>query len=225
VAKRAYGQYCCVAAALDVVGERWTLLLVRELLPGPRRYKDLLANLPGISAGLLSARLKALEAEGIVRRTVLPPPASVTAYELTDAGRELQGAITSLGRWGLRWVLREPQPDDVFRPGWAVTGMNVTFRPEAARGVHETYEFRIDGEVFHARVDDGTVATAQGPAWRPDLVVTTDSRTFLASAAGRLPRGKARRAIATEGDAAAATRCLEIFGLPLTIADAAAARA
>src|SRR5712691_3728539 len=98
--RRSYNQYCALARALDVVGERWTLLLVRELLLGPRRYKDLLDGLPGIGTNLLADRLKHLEDAGMIRRVVLPPPAGSAVYELTELGRRLEPAVFELGRWG-----------------------------------------------------------------------------------------------------------------------------
>src|SRR5438270_8716701 len=102
--KRSYDQYCAVARGLDVIGDRWTLLLVRDLLLGPKRYKDLLEGLPGIGTNLLAARLKELEAAGIVRRGVLPPPAGSSVYELTDKGQALEPAILALGRWGAQFL-------------------------------------------------------------------------------------------------------------------------
>src|SRR5918995_3325809 len=98
--KRRYDQYCALARTLDVVGERWTLLLVRELLLGPRRYKDLLAGLPGIGTNLLAERLRHLEEFGLVRRRSLPPPAGSRVYELTELGRGLESVVMELGRWG-----------------------------------------------------------------------------------------------------------------------------
>src|SRR5918996_4677686 len=102
--KRRYDQYCALARALDVVGERWTLLLVRELLLGPRRYTDLLGGLPGIGTNLLADRLRYLEQVGLVRRRVLPPPAGSTVYELTELGRELEPTVFALGRWGAHFL-------------------------------------------------------------------------------------------------------------------------
>src|SRR5215208_1271548 len=120
--KRSYGQYCTVARALDVVGERWTLLLVRELSTGPKRFKDLLEGLPGIGTNLLASRLKMLEGEGIVRRATLPPPAGSSVYELTGLGRELEPVIVALSRWGAR-LLDAPHEGDELRAGWAAVAM------------------------------------------------------------------------------------------------------
>ena len=183
--KRSYGQYCTVARALDVVGERWTLLLVRELSTGPKRFKDLLEGLPGIGTNLLASRLKMLEGEGIVRRATLPPPAGSSVYELTGLGRELEPVIVALSRWGARF-LDAPHEGDELRAGWAAVAMRSAL---GARGVGSgTYEFRIDGEAFHLRIRDGGegAEARQGSAPDPDLVVEGDSGTFLAVASGRL---------------------------------------
>jgi DNA-binding HxlR family transcriptional regulator/putative sterol carrier protein len=184
--KRSYGQYCTVARALDVVGERWTLLLVRELSTGPKRFKDLLEGLTGIGTNLLANRLKSLEGEGLVRRATLPPPAGSNVYELTELGRSLEPVIVALSRWGAR-LLDAPREDDDLRAGWAAVAMRSTFKPQAMGGCPGTYEFRIDGEAFHLRIEDGReVEARQGSAPDPDLVVVGDAKTFLAVASGRL---------------------------------------
>ena len=119
MSKRRYNQYCAVARALDIVGERWTLLIVRELLSGPKRFKDLLVGLPGIGTNLLTARLKDLEGYGVVRRTILPPPAGSKVYELTELGRSLEPVIAALGQWGLEFLDNPPNQEDDLRPAWA----------------------------------------------------------------------------------------------------------
>src|ERR687896_2059432 len=131
--KRSYEQYCTVARALDVIGERWTLLLVRELLTGPKRFKDLLGGLPGIGTNLLAARLKALEGEGIVRRATLPPPAGSNVYELKELGGSLEPVIMALSRWGAR-LLDAPREEDEMRAGWAVVAMRSALGQGAAGG-------------------------------------------------------------------------------------------
>ena len=183
--KRSYDQYCTVARALDVVGERWTLLLVRELLTGPKRFKELLEGLPGIGTNLLTSRLKALEGEGLVRRGTLPPPAGSNVYELTEMGRSLEPVIVALSRWGARF-LDTPREGDDLRPGWAAVAMRSAVGSGAASSPPEVYEFHIDGEVFHLRVGDGEVESRQGAAPNPDLVVEGETGTFLAVASGRL---------------------------------------
>ena len=186
--KRSYGQYCTVARALDVVGERWTLLLVRELSTGPKRFKDLLEGLPGIGTNLLANRLKTLEGEGIVRRATLPPPAGSNVYELTELGGSLEPVIMALSRWGAR-LLDAPREEEDLRAGWAAVAMQSALGRGTADGRPGTYEFRIDGEAFHVRVRDSEegerVVVRQGPAPDPDLVVIGAAETFLAVVSGR----------------------------------------
>ncbi|PLS82844.1 MAG: transcriptional regulator [Actinobacteria bacterium] len=183
--RRSYDQYCTVARALDVVGERWTLLLVRELSTGPKRFKDLLEGLPGIGTNLLTARLKALEGEGIVRRSTLPPPAGSNVYELTELGWSLEPVIVALSRWGTTF-LDVPRQEDDLRPGWAAVAMRSAVESGATSDSRGAYEFHIDGEVFHLRVRDGEVEAHQGPAPDADLVLIGDTETFLALASKRL---------------------------------------
>jgi DNA-binding HxlR family transcriptional regulator len=214
MSKRSYNQYCAMARALDTLGERWTLLVIRELLSGPKRFKDLLEGLPGIGTNLLAARLKNLEGEGLLCRVTLPPPAGSTVYELTERGREIEPVLTGLVRWGLR-LLDAPRPGDVFRPVWALQAMKATFRSEAARGVWETYEFRVGEDVFHIQVEDGSPEPRCGAAWRPGLIVTTDADTFLALVSGQLGLEEAAESerVETQGNPDALVRCREIFGL------------
>ncbi|CAA9417149.1 Transcriptional regulator, HxlR family [uncultured Rubrobacteraceae bacterium] len=182
--KRSYGQHCTVARALDVVGGRWTLLLVRELSTGPKRFKDLLGGLPGIGTNLLAGRLKALEGEGIVRRATLPPPAGSSVYELTGLGRSLEPVLVALSRWGASFM-EAPREGENLRAGWAAVAMRSALGAGATRS--GTYELRIDGEAFHLRVwDGGEVEARQGSAPETDLVLTGDAGTFLAVAAGRM---------------------------------------
>ena len=217
--KRSYDQYCTVARALDVVGERWTLLLVRELLTGPKRFKDLSEGLPGIGTNLLAARLKALEGEGIVGRATLPPPAGSSVYELTGLGRSLEPVILALSRWGAG-LLGAPREGDDLRPGWAAVAGRSAVGPGATGGPSGTYEFRIDGEVFHLRVGDGgagEVEVRQGPAPAADLVVVGDAEAFLAVVSGRLGPEEAvgSGALRVEGGEdsrdALLTRCLTVI--------------
>lgn len=182
---RSYRQYCAIARALDRVGDRWTLLIIRELTVGPKRFKDLMEGLPGISTNLLSDRLGVLSQEGIVRRAVLGPPAGVQVYELTETGVELEPVLVALARWGHRYLTARTE-DDFANPAWAVLALRSRFHPEEAEGVRETYEFRFDDTVMHVRVDDGTVRTGQGVAEDPDLVLVTDGDTLLALGAQQI---------------------------------------
>lgn len=211
--KRSYDQYCAVARALDLVGERWTILVVRELLLGPKRYTDLLVGLPGIGPNVLADRLRSMQEAGLVRRRELPPPAASTVYELTPLGSGLRPAVVELMKWGFQFMgVRRRQ--DRFRPGWLLGAMHAMFRPEAARGVHDTYEFRIDGEAFHIQVDDGEIEVRQGSADDPDFVLTTDLTTFMAIGSRMLEPTEAAatgRAHVT-GDLEAGRRSIEILG-------------
>jgi DNA-binding HxlR family transcriptional regulator len=216
MSRRSYHQYCATARSLDLVGERWTLLLVRELLTGPVRFGDLLANLPGMGTGLLAARLKYLQEEGLVEQVTLPPPARTPAYALTEAGAELEPVVLALARWGMRWTMGEPGDDDVFRPGWAVLGLQAVFDADAAAGVRAVYEFRVDDDVFHARVDDGTIESVHGPARRADVVLELGAAAFGGLASGRLALADMVRdgeAVVT-GDRQALRRMRALFRRP-----------
>lgn len=215
VSRRTYDQYCAVARALDVVGERWTLLLVRELLTGPKRFKDLLEGLSGIGTTLLTARLKDLEGKGILRRTTLPPPAGSKVYELTDLGRALEPVVIALSRWGLK-LLDAPRPEEETRPAWAMVALQSSLELAAVPGRKEIYEFRVDGDLFHVQVEGDGAEVRQGPAADPDLIISGDTETLLSVAAGRLTLAEAveEGAISTEGNRDSLARCLAMFGSP-----------
>lgn len=175
---RSYNQFCALAKALDVVGERWTLLIVRELLSGPKRFKDLQDSLLGIGSNLLSTRLKDMESQQLVERAKLPPPAASAVYQLTERGLGLGNVVAELVKWGFS-LLGIPKPDELFQPRWAMQALLVTFDAEAAQGVEESYEFRIDDEIFHISVSGGQAQGQLGPAAKPDLVLTATSLEFL----------------------------------------------
>ena len=168
--QRAYRQYCGLAHALDVVGERWALLIVRDLLVGPRRYTDLRRGLPRIPTNVLSARLKTLEEAEVVRRTVLPRPQASVVYELTGYGRELDGIVLALGKWGAR-TMGDPGPDEIVTPDSLVMALRSTFRPDAAATLRAGYELRIGDIVLNAKADHGTLEVAVGPLPDADLVI------------------------------------------------------
>jgi DNA-binding HxlR family transcriptional regulator len=216
VEQRSYNQYCATARTLDLVGERWTLLLVRELLSGPKRFADLQRNLPGLGTGLLAARLKHLEREGLARKVVLPPPFRTRAYALTEAGAELGPAVLALARWGMKWALGERRRGEVFRPGWAVLGMEAWFDGDAAADLDATYEFRMGDEVFHACVAGGTIRTFHGPAPHPDATIALPEPAMLELAAGRLTFASAieNGAASASGDRQAIRRLTRIFRAP-----------
>jgi DNA-binding HxlR family transcriptional regulator len=206
VTRRSYNQYCSLAEALDVIGERWTLLVVRELSLGPRRFGQLLENLPGMGRNLLTARLRHLEDEGLARRRD-------GLYELTEEGRELGPALAELSRWGVRRRLGPPRPGQVFRAAWGMFPLAYMANAKAARGVHDVYEFRVGGETFHLRVDDGAIEPRAGAAERPDLVVTMAPATLQALFAQQLDPVEAIGAgrIAIEGGPDVLGRALAIL--------------
>lgn len=215
MAKRTYGQLCGLARALDLVGERWTLLIVRDLDLRPRRFTDLQTGLPGISTGLLSERLQQLEDLDVARRTPRPRPQGGIQYELTARGKQLAAALLPLARWGVPFI-PEGSGDDAFEPEWLVLMLRSLFRAESASGLNECYEFRVDGASVWACVDDGRLEVGQGSAPRPpDFVLTTDIRTLAALGAGRVsPRESvADERARVDGDVDAALRALDVFSL------------
>ena len=169
-----YHQYCPVAHALDLIGDRWALLIVRELMLGQRRYTDLAEALPGIGTNILAGRLRHLEDAGIVRKTKLPPPAAVTVYELTVEGRQLDGVLHALADWGSR-TMGAPEAGDC----WSTYAVHMRFRPEAA--VDGRYEVRfLDGETFSIEVRDGTLNVIRSEIGEPTLVVEAEPTHFHA---------------------------------------------
>jgi DNA-binding HxlR family transcriptional regulator/putative sterol carrier protein len=213
MAKR-FEQYCPVAHALCLVGERWALLIVRDLLHGPKRYTDLLEGLPGIGTNILAARLRGLEEAGIVSKRRLPPPAASTVYELTEYGTELEEVFYALARWGAR-SLGPPGPEDELYPEWGLNAIAALFSPEAARGLTETYVLNIGGDVFSVRLDNGHMHAEMGAAEDADLVVETDMDTFFRLVSGELtPRMALKRGfVKAEGDRAALDRCFQVLTL------------
>jgi DNA-binding HxlR family transcriptional regulator len=213
---RTYNQYCATARTLDVVGERWTLLLVRDLLTGPKRFGDLQKSLRGMGTGLLAARMKHLEREGLVEKITLPPPARTPAYALTEAGRELGPAVLALARWGTKWAMGERRDGETFHAGWAVLAMEAYFDAEAAAGVRAVYEFRAGDEVFHVRLADGTVEAAHGPAQLPDATLDMTDDVLVGLAEGRLSLAEAVRdkKITASGDRDALRRLRTLFRRP-----------
>jgi DNA-binding HxlR family transcriptional regulator len=161
-----YDHYCPVAHALDLVGERWALLVVRELMPGPKRYTDLAEHLPGIGTNILASRLRDLEAAGIVKKRMLPPPAASRVYELTDYGQELRTVVRELALWGARSLGPPTDADELF-PGWLENALGTLLAPLAPPG---RFEFRIGDEV--ASISDGDAQP--GAIEDPDVVVEGD---------------------------------------------------
>jgi DNA-binding HxlR family transcriptional regulator len=210
--KRTYREYCAIARSLDLLGQRWTLLIVRDLFLGPQRYTDLQAGLPGIASDILTARLRTLEDEGLVRRRELPRPAPATVYELTEAGRRLGPLIRALGEVGLT-LLDTPAPGQPINPGPVVMSLNLTFRADEAGDLTETYGLELDREAFTVAVDRGTVTTERGPPASPAATFRTDPRTLVELVRGETTAATATRsgALDVHGDAAALERFDAIF--------------
>jgi DNA-binding HxlR family transcriptional regulator/putative sterol carrier protein len=208
--KRAYHQYCGLASALDVLGERWTLLIVRELLLGPRRYSDLLADLPGLGTNLLADRLKFLVDKGVIRQCLSRP-----AYELTEAGALLRPVVLDLTRWGFGFT-PDKSTVDAVRPRWGFLAAESRLRAERAGDVDEVYEFHVDDEVFRIEVQAGEVRAAAGKA--PDaasVVATADAVTLVRLGAGQMSAEDALAAgeLTMSGPSDAVQRCRRLLDL------------
>ncbi len=189
---RSYGQSCALAKALDVVGDRWTLLIVRELLiRGACRYTDLQNGLPGIATNLLGDRLRELEQAGIVRREDAPPPIAATLFRLTPRGEALEPVLRELGRWGAP-LLAAPARGDAFRSHWLALPLRLHLRDAAPHRPLVTIELRTGGEPMSVEVGSGTVRTRPGSAPNPQAILTGSPRLVLALLAGRLSLAKAR---------------------------------
>ncbi|MFJ8544981.1 winged helix-turn-helix transcriptional regulator [Streptomyces sp. NPDC093586] len=183
--RRSYDQYCSAARALDAVGDRWTLLIVRELLAGPRRYTDLHADLPGVSTDVLASRLKDMEREGLTTRRRLPPPGAAYVYELTGRGRALLPVLEALGAWGAG-ELGERRPTDAVRAHWFALPLLRALR--AAGAAEGVVEVRLEEGDFHlfAGAEDGPVY-GDGPApGEPDARLVLDAGTCAALSRGEL---------------------------------------
>jgi DNA-binding HxlR family transcriptional regulator len=215
MAKRSYRQYCPMAYALDLLGERWTLLVVRDLLFGPQRYGDLLAGLPGMSTDLLADRLRALESADVIQRRRLTAPAGSTVYELTAVGEELWDVLAPLARWGGRLMDPPVDTDDRLDHRWALLAMAAGYHGSPDR--RERYQVIIDDEVFTFGVEDGQARVRRGESSQPTVVVRTDAITFLAIVSGAVTPSAARRRhiIELDGDAAAFDRLIHDAGLAL----------
>jgi DNA-binding HxlR family transcriptional regulator len=208
--KRSYGQFCGIARALEIVGERWAFLIVRDLLGGPKRYTDLRRGLKRIPTNILATRLRELEENGVIQRRLLPRPSSSVVYELTPHGRELEDVLLRLGRWGAKSL---PVPDEGPRyVDPAFRALRSAFRPEAAADLEAGFEIRFGAFIIHASVDRGAVTVDEGPLDSPDLIIDargsiTPLLMGLESAEDSLQSGR----IAVSGDLELFERFVEIF--------------
>ena len=207
ISERSYNQFCGVARALDLIGERWALLVVRELALGPKRFTDLRRGLPGIATNVLSVRLRQMERDGVVTRRLLPPPAPAQIYELTELGRELVPIMLALGRWGAS-TMGQRSPDQSIRGEWLALALRAFFDPEAALDLRATIALELDGAPFTLRVEEGLLDVVPGKDEVFDLAISTDTQLLLQFLAG------APVSVPAEGDRELLERLPELF--PLT---------
>jgi DNA-binding HxlR family transcriptional regulator/putative sterol carrier protein len=214
---RTYGQFCGLARALEMVGERWALLVVRDLMLGPKRFTDLQRTLPRIPASILTSRLNELEASGVVRRRVLPRLDAGVVYELTEYGAELNHVVLDLGLWGAR-SLTYPKQGEVFTLDSAILSLYTTFQEDAAAGVHINFELRhLDGDlVVHAMVEDGALKAAAGALPAPDLVIEPHGPALLDLLNGNLTAedAVAEGKVRIDGEAAHLALFTKLFRIP-----------
>jgi len=211
---RTYDDGCAAAHALDLVGERWALLVVRELLLGPKRFTDLRSGLPHASPNVLAQRLRDLEAAGVVRRGKLPPPAASKIYELTEWGRDLEPVIIALGRWGVRSPTKPP--DAELGVDSLILSFRTMFDPDRAEGLDASYEFRLGEDRFRAEVVDGRLEIERGTAEPPDATVEADAGTLAALVYDDLELDDALGSgdLRIKGDRDVVERFLTLFPLP-----------
>ncbi len=211
---RSYDDPCGIARGLDAVGERWALLVVRELLFGPKRFTDLHRGLPGVSQNVLSQRLRELEGAGVLRRRRLGPPAAAWVYELTEWGRGLEPVLFHLARFGSRAPLT---PGRELSVDALMFALKTSFDAPAAGGLRGVYELRLGDDRFFAEVAGGRLALERGAAQRPDAVISTDAATLRSVVFGGLPLTAAAAAgdVKITGDEHAATRFVRVFPRPI----------
>jgi len=204
---RSYHQYCALAKALDVVGDRWTMLIIRELLlRGPSRYTDLRDGLPGIATNLLAERLRELEEAGVVAREDAPPPVATTLYRLTPRGEQLRSALYELGRWGAPFMTEDAE-GDTFRSHWLTFPAEALLTDHAPDQPAVTIEVRTDAAPVVLETSGGGVRFRPGAAERPDAVLTGPPRLVLGALVGMLDLEEAReRGLQYEGDPAVLAR-------------------
>jgi DNA-binding HxlR family transcriptional regulator len=212
--RRSYGDACRFAYALDLIGERWALLIVRELLLGPKRFTDLRRGLPHASPNILSERLRELEQAGVIDRRKLAPPAAARVYELTEWGAELEPVVTELGAWGARSPLppehREIGTDSI------VLALRSLFDPDAAAGLEASYELRLGEERFRVDVAGAELELGRGDAVEPSASIATDAPTLAALLSGQLALEEAVESGAAriEGGKKDVRRFLALFPIP-----------
>ncbi|WP_298397303.1 winged helix-turn-helix transcriptional regulator [Sphingobium sp.] len=210
--KRAYQDGCAVAHALDIIGDRWAMPIMRELMLGPKRFTDLRAGLPGISANVLTQRLEELEASSILIRRRLPPPAASQIYELTDWGRESEIVFQVLGRWACRSPTM--QPGKPMSPVSVVLSMRTMIDRSRIGTLDATIGFRFGEEEFRATLKDGDFLIDRGEAAGADAILRGDQNALVAVLYGGARYAGMARALTVEGDAALAEHFATLFPLP-----------
>jgi DNA-binding HxlR family transcriptional regulator/putative sterol carrier protein len=213
---RSYNQFCALASALDYIGERWTLLIIRELLIGPRRFKDLLDGMPVISTNLLSERLKRLEQQGILRQRVLPPPSGSTVYELTPLGWSLEKPILELGKWGAQLLPRSLEGIALPSLGSIAVALKAFFHPDKAQEINETYGMHLGEETLQVQIKQGEIKVQQGESQTTAADFYTNMQIFLGLFTGQLDPDEAvaKNLIRIEGEPASLRRFLSCCYVP-----------
>jgi DNA-binding HxlR family transcriptional regulator len=211
---RRYDDACGTAHALDLIGERWALLVMRELMMGPRRFGDLRSSLPGLSANVLTQRLEGLEAAGIVARRRLPPPASVQVYELTPWGLESEPILLALGAWAIRSPRHDPTLP--LSPVALMLSFRAKFDPARTARMTVSIGFRFGAEAFRLAVREGVMATERGEADAPDVMVTGSPPAVAALVYGKVPLEalEAQGALGVTGDRGALTAFAGLWEMP-----------
>ena len=217
--KRWYDDACGTALALEFVGERWSLLIIRELMFGPRRFGEIKANLPGVSANVLTQRLEGLEEAGILVKRKLPSALSVQGYELTAWGYLAEPVLQEMGRWSTR--SRRHDVSLFFSPASAMMSLRTMIDREKARGLRMTIAFVFPTDVFIGELADGTLAIRRGETGTADVRFVTDPTSFAFTVYAKWPfeQVEAEGKLHIEGDRDAAQRFVDLFELPEKLAD------
>jgi DNA-binding HxlR family transcriptional regulator len=204
---RSYDEYCAIAKSLDVVGDRWTLLLVRELaLRGPSRYTDLRHGLPGIATNLLADRLRELESAGVIAREEAPPPIATTLFRLTPRGEELRPVLENLTRWGLP-LMTDQKPQDAVRSHWLASALEMMLDAPLPDGPEVIVELQTGDQPIVLEARDGAIHTRLGTADNPDATITGDARPVMGLLLGLVDLGDAQdMGITYRGDPAVVDR-------------------
>jgi DNA-binding HxlR family transcriptional regulator len=206
---RSYGQYCGIAKALDVIGDRWTILIIRELLiRGACRYTDLKNGLPGIATNLLSDRIRELEAAGLIEREDAPPPVAATVFQLTEAGEQLYPVVDAIGRWGVRYMIERAAGDE-FRGHWFTFPVSFFLHDRDPDGPPVSIELRTASGPTVIEISGGSAHTRLGTAAAPELILQGEPQLILALLAGRLTAAEAAgRGLQISGDTGVLHRVL-----------------